>query len=545
MDIFKIALIGNPLGNEQTSFLKGFSEKFNTDKNQVEFIDISKMTEEQILAQGAFNGVLYSLDGRAQEENSALETLLKSQISPDDLSFFSTSKNKVTEQVMEEENEFISERLGNEPSNSAIPIRLSNENEINAFLQGIIAPTALAYFSEVNEITDKTSNKINSFVDLVMSATEQKHTYTAGHVQRVSRYVEQLAKELNFTEREQKEVSLSAKLHDIGKIGIPDEVLASTKALNYNERLQMDYHSQLGEAILQNAISNSPALQQSITPEVLQGIRNHHRHYDGYHSKDKQDPIHGEAVGKYGLTIAVADCIDAMTSQRAYNNPKHILDTFRDLWFQRGKQFSPEIAQTAILMLGKQIAELGIDPNKMFAESYNNPRNDKIDTELKNFFSEHSSEIEVNQSPEPNQYSSLGFRLNQIGYFEFEGLNSPVWNPQIRVDDEYTFQEGKYARDNDISPDRLTPEICEQIHENVLKKFDVQDKEGALAISRGREKSRDLLSEIQEAAMEDFEYNSANCIESARNISEEYNRQNRSNEIEERGSENKKDDEGR
>lgn len=502
MSVFTIAVVGTPLGSSQEALIEDFSKNFNVEKNHIRFVDISNMSEKEILAQGSFSAVLYDTNEISKQNNTAFNELIDIQKDPDDLTFFATSKEKVTDKTMETENATMLERYGITPKASIFPIKISNENEANAYLQGVVTTSASSYLLDTSEITDKTENKLKSFTNIVLNATKQKHLYTAGHVQRVSKMVAQLSKDMGFTEQEQNEVYLASLLHDIGKIGIPDDVLASRKALTYPERLQMNYHSQLGEAILQAAIANNPALAEVITPEVLKGIANHHKHYDGYHDRNHQDPIHGEAVGKYGLTIAVADCIDAMTSQRAYNNPKHILDTFRDLWSQKGKQFSPEVADAAILMLGRQIGELGINPNKMFAESYDNPKFDQVDSELKKFFLAHTNSIEVNQNPEPGAYSSLGFRLNESGYFEFEGPDSPVWDPDIRIDDEYIYQEGDYARKNDISVDRIPDSVCDRIFEGVLDKFDKQDKEGALAISRSRvqaKETRDLSGEIHEA----------------------------------------------
>lgn len=505
MSVFTIAVVGTPLGSNQESVIEEFSRGFNAPKSHIRFVDISNMTEKEILAQGSFSAVLYEADSTTRQKYHAFNDLLDIQKDPDDLMFFATSKTKVTNQTMLEENSTILERYGVAPKASIFPVKISNDHEAASYLQGVVATSAASYLLDTNEITDKTDNKIQGFIDIVLNATKQKHLYTAGHVQRVSKMVQQLSKEMNFSEQEQSEVFLSALLHDIGKIGIPDEVLASKKTLTYNERTQMNYHSQLGEAILEAAIANNPELAEIITPEVLKGIANHHKHYDGYHDRDHQDPIHGEAIGKYALTIAVADSIDAMTSQRAYNNPKHILDTFRDLWSQKGKQFSPEMSEAAILMLGRQIGELGIDPTKMFAESYDNPKYDQTDLALREFFLAHQNEIEINQNPEPNAYSSLGFRLNEFGYMEFEGPDAPVWDPDIRIDDEYMYQEGDYARKNNISVDRIPDSVCDKIFENVIAKFEKQDKEGALAMSRSRvqaKETRDLSSEISEATVD-------------------------------------------
>lgn len=508
MEIFKIAVIGNTLGANQEKTIQDFCTQFNTDKNQIVFVDASSMSEQELLAEGAFNGILYSTTLYKQEERHTLEKILNSQKNSSDLSFFVTSPDKVTDETLEEQSNLIQQYLPQELSAPVFPIKLSNQNEINAYMQGIIAPSATVFFDEVNEISDKTQSKIDAFVDITMNALRGKHPYTAGHVERVSRYVEKLAKELNFSDQELKEVVLAAKLHDIGKIGIPDEILASAKNLDFHQKEQMNYHAQLGEAYLLNLIAHNPSLKEFITPAVLEGIGNHHKHYDGYHDKNNQDPIRGEAIGKYALVIAAADCLDAMTSQRAYNNPKHILDTFRDFWFQRGKQFSPEAAEATILLLGKQIAELGINPIQMFAEPYNNELHAKDDQGLKAFFEAHANEIHVNPNPEPNKFSSLGFRLNEYGYLEFEGDNSPKWNKEIRISDEYIFQERRYATDHNTTTDRLSHEESKQIYENVLLKFEKQDNEGLLALTRGR--NRNLSNELLEAMNSDYEYNDDN-----------------------------------
>lgn len=521
-DIYTIAIIGRPLGSKQEQFLDDFAKQNNTSRNKIEFINLNGMSNDEIMAQGAFNAVMYSSEIHMMEAGQRLQAVLQSQENPNDISLFATSSANVTDKSMEQQTHIASIYTSGKFDRQVFPIKISNENELNAYMNGVVAPTAFAYFNKVNPITDKTQSKVNSFVDLVMEATKQKHVYTAGHVQRVSKYVENLATQMGLSGKELDEVVLAAKLHDIGKLGIPDEVLASKKALTYNERTQMNYHSQLGEAILENAIAQSPELREQITPAVLEGIKNHHKHYDGYHDRDHQDPIHGEAVGKYALIIAAADCIDAMTSQRAYNNPKHILDTFRDLWKQKGKQFSPEVANEAILMLGKQIAELGVDPNKMFAEPYDSLYFKNIDEDLKNFFKENEDKIKVNEHPEPGLYSSLGFRLNQYGYFEFEGPDAPRWDPQIRVDDEYIFQEGRYARDNRVSVDDLSQGERDEILKNVYKTFERQDNEGKLAMSRAKVQTRDLSEEVEEAVMNDTEYNTRNCTEAATTTVEQY-----------------------
>ena len=138
------------------------------------------MSQDEIMSLGAFNAVMYPSDVNSREEDSyLLQTVLESQNDPNDLSFFVTSRSNVTDKTMTEQTDLASLYLKGKPNNPIFPVKITNENEVNAYLNGIISPTTFAFFSKVNPITAKTQSKVNDFVDLVMDATKQKHAYTA------------------------------------------------------------------------------------------------------------------------------------------------------------------------------------------------------------------------------------------------------------------------------------------------------------------------------------------------------------------------------
>lgn len=361
---------------------------------------------------------------------------------------------------------------------------------MKAYTHGIIETAFVPDFEYIDSIENQTKQKVDKMLELVTSSLELKHPYTAGHVERVSVFAEAIAREMGCTDKEIDDIVIASKLHDIGKLIIPDRILASSKDLDYNDRKQMDIHDKAGAQLLEALTSYDSDLAEKLSPDVLKGIKHHHKDWDGKHDKKSEtlDPIRGKKIGKYATIIAVADCIDAMVSQRAYNNPKHILDTFRDLWSNREKQFEPAAAEAAIMVLGKEIAALGYDPVKMFSEVSSNPWWGKFDLGLQSFFNANADEFKVNEHPETGSYGSLGFRLTEQGYFEFNGKNATPLNPEIRYESEIRFLTAH--------PDKIgsIPAGITLSHEETKKaaiaqakdKFIKQDSEGTRALDRSR-----------------------------------------------------------
>ena len=179
--------------------------------------------------------------------------------------------------------------------------------------------------------------------DALAGAIDAKDKYTNGHSRRVAGYSEKIARAAGKTDEECEKVYFAALLHDVGKIGVPLEILQKTSRLSDEEFKQIKEHPVVGGNIL-SSIHESPWL--SI------GARYHHEKYDG---KGYPEGKKGRNIPEIARIIAVADAYDAMTSNRSYREaiPQHIVR--EELVKGSGSQFDPEYARIMIHMIDQDI----------------------------------------------------------------------------------------------------------------------------------------------------------------------------------------------
>lgn len=153
----------------------------------------------------------------------------------------------------------------------------------------------------------KSKNEIwQKMIDTIVSIFEVKDAYTAQHSNRVSYLSKFIAETMGFTELAVQDIFLAGKLHDIGKIGISDKILTKKSRLNDEEFEEIKKHTIIGEKI----IKSSGGMDK-----IANIIRHHHEKYNGtgYPDKLSKDDIPLES-----RILAIADSIDAMTSDRCY-----------------------------------------------------------------------------------------------------------------------------------------------------------------------------------------------------------------------------------
>jgi len=158
---------------------------------------------------------------------------------------------------------------------------------------------------------------------------EAKDVYTRGHSERVSRRCLQLADHLGLKSKEKKALQLAALLHDIGKIGTPENILNKPGSLDHEEISRIREHPQNGYNILK------PLEELS---ESLPGILHHHEHYDG---GGYPVGLKGEEIPFQARLIAVADVYDAFTTERAYRAPISPAEALAIMEKQAGKHLDP------------------------------------------------------------------------------------------------------------------------------------------------------------------------------------------------------------
>ena len=180
---------------------------------------------------------------------------------------------------------------------------------------------------------------LSQFHDLILciiSALEARDPYTSHHSSRVAEMTETICELMGLDEEEKEIYHIAAHLHDIGKIGIRDNVLLKEGKLNDEEWNIMKSHSEQGYNILMNAKSFEV---------VADVVRSHHERYDG---KGYPDGLKGENIPLGARIIAIADSIDAMISDRPYRKGMDINICKEQIEKNIGIMYDPIIAKKVI-----------------------------------------------------------------------------------------------------------------------------------------------------------------------------------------------------
>ena len=188
-----------------------------------------------------------------------------------------------------------------------------------------------------------TNNRLQSLSDQTIfalaGAIDAKHSYTNGHSRRVARYAREIARRMGKTQTEQKEIYSVALLHDVGKIAIPDGIIDKPAKLTDEEYEIIKSHTTKGYEILKTI---------SVMPILYYGARWHHERYDGTGYPDGKK---GGEIPEIARIICVADCYDAMSSDRSYRKALPQNFVREEIENGLGTQFDPEIGRIMLEMI--------------------------------------------------------------------------------------------------------------------------------------------------------------------------------------------------
>lgn len=188
-------------------------------------------------------------------------------------------------------------------------------------------------YKEVKEKTLELFNTQVEIINVLGRAAEYKDNETGKHVQRVAKYSRFLALNYGISEHDAELLELAAPMHDIGKIGIQDDILKKKGRLDNSERQIMCEHARIGSEILGEQKSEMLQYATIIAEQ-------HHEHWNG---NGYPYGLKGEEIHIFGRIVAVADVFDALTSKRPYKEAWSV-ERARDLIVsERGKQFDPQI----------------------------------------------------------------------------------------------------------------------------------------------------------------------------------------------------------
>jgi response regulator RpfG family c-di-GMP phosphodiesterase len=186
------------------------------------------------------------------------------------------------------------------------------------------------------EIRQALSVVKKSHMDSVMvlaGAIDAKDPYTRGHSDRVRRMSVRIGMKLGLDEKRLENLVFGALLHDIGKIGIKDEVLQKQGNLNSTEYQYIQEHPLIGVKIVEGI---------DFFKDKIPMIRNHHEHFDG---TGYPDGLVGEAIPLEARTVAVPDAFDAMTTSRPHHEAMPYEEALAEMERGKGKQFDPKILE--------------------------------------------------------------------------------------------------------------------------------------------------------------------------------------------------------
>jgi HD-GYP domain-containing protein (c-di-GMP phosphodiesterase class II) len=190
------------------------------------------------------------------------------------------------------------------------------------------------YIQQIRKAGEENRALFEGSIQALAAAVDEKDPYTRGHSKRVTEYSVALARTLGLDEITiERTIRISAQLHDVGKIGIDDRVLKKPGFLTPEEFEIMKQHTVKGYNIM-----------RSIEPmrEMLPGLKHHHEQWDGNGYPDR---LKGEAIPLIARIIAVADTLDAMTTDRPYQQALTFEFAVEKITKNAGIKYDPRIVE--------------------------------------------------------------------------------------------------------------------------------------------------------------------------------------------------------
>ena len=176
-------------------------------------------------------------------------------------------------------------------------------------------------------------------INALVSAIDFKDHLTRNHSDSVKHYACVIAKKMGMADSDIAGLKEACKVHDLGKIGVHDNILTKPDKLTEEEYKEIKLHSLAGAVILKPF---------HFLDKVVKMVRQHHERYDG---KGYPDGLKGEKICLSARIMAVADSFEAMTSDRPYRKRMSKEDAIDELKKYKGSQFDPSVVDAFIILL--------------------------------------------------------------------------------------------------------------------------------------------------------------------------------------------------
>ena len=198
-----------------------------------------------------------------------------------------------------------------------------------------------------------------SILDTVTSlayAIDAKDQYTQGHSQKVSAYAALLAEAMGMSEVEVEEIRLGAVLHDVGKVGIPEQILNKSGPLNHDEWETMKTHVLYGGRLLEPLVALA---------RIRQMVLHHHEFFDG---SGYPEALAGDTIPLGARIITIADSYDTITSDRSYKKGRTSEEALTELERCANSQFDPQLIAAFVRAMRAQPNPI-IEVNSLLSRS--------------------------------------------------------------------------------------------------------------------------------------------------------------------------------
>ena len=205
-------------------------------------------------------------------------------------------------------------------------------NSVDAKLLNSIANESAIYLENAR-LFDDVHGLMMGLLHALTSAVDAKDAYTCGHSERVALLSQTLAREIHLPEPQVERIYMAGLLHDVGKIGVPESVLQKAGRLTPEEFEHMKKHPEIGARILSD-------IKQ--VEDVIPGVLHHHERYDG---KGYPAGLAGKDIPLMGRIICLADCFDAMSSNRTYRRALPLEVALIEIRRCSGSQFDPVLTE--------------------------------------------------------------------------------------------------------------------------------------------------------------------------------------------------------
>jgi putative nucleotidyltransferase with HDIG domain len=209
---------------------------------------------------------------------------------------------------------------------AGIIVQFSRKSTLRGVLEGLLLRDSIVQVER--EYTDA--------IIALVAAVEARDPYTFGHSENVANISEQIGRRLGLAGEMLEMLHLAALLHDIGKLGIPDQILLKPGRLTDTEFDIIKEHPTRGADI---------ASKIGALGSCVPGIRSHHERLDG---SGYPDGLSGDQIPLFARIIAVADCYDAMTSERPYRGPLDTADVLQIIRGESGIKLDSRAVQALI-----------------------------------------------------------------------------------------------------------------------------------------------------------------------------------------------------